>query len=425
MNYQVINFEYNSNFTDIKNKLKTIILECSFKFPIQDLNHLLKGKEWGYRFDDPEEILVLLLQYSDKNEQETLIFDYFNYDTWKKHRVIIRYGRVIDTQIRKSHEFFDIPKDKNEIKMTETSTDNLLYKIRESIQKGYSLFFPLTESVTGFINVEKGLVIRSTGIYEFIGDKVITENSVGLKNTQYYKNDDWELTEKSDIFLSPFISMSDVGGRKILSSSELTILNNMMRDLHSGFLLGALNDPKIKEKILIELNLYKNKIPADVSVIFHLENWDICVIITNEGYYYKYGNITLGSHTYFGSQEPREGYSLTSKHGVYSPSDIRLDTRNHPIITISTTDTVTKLEPLFSDILLAYSVHYILSSIDPSDFEKIDKAKIEKDKIQYELRSIDRDIESLKKKRAELEKSISSRLEKLFENNENECRICK
>ena len=82
-----------------------------------------------------------------------------------------------------------------------------------------------------------------------------------------------------------------------------------------------------------------------------------------------------------GSQEPREGYSLTSKHGVYSPSDIRLDTRNHPIITISTTDTVTKLEPLFSDILLAHNIHYILSSIDPSDFEKIDKAKVEKTKL--------------------------------------------
>lgn len=82
MKYQVVNFEYTSNLTDIKNKLKTIILECGFKFPIQDLNHLLKGKEWGYRFDDPEEILVLL-QYSDKNEQETLIFDYFNFDTWK------------------------------------------------------------------------------------------------------------------------------------------------------------------------------------------------------------------------------------------------------------------------------------------------------------------------------------------------------
>ena len=216
--------------------------------------------------------------------------------------------------------------------------------------------------------------------------------------------------------------MSDIGNRKILSSSELTILSNMMRDLHSGFLLDALNDPKIKEKILIELNLYKKQIPDDVSVIFHLENWDTCVIITNEGYFYKYGNITLDSHTYFGSQEPREGYSLTAKHGVYSPSDIRLDTRNYPIITISTTDTVTKLEPLFSDILLAHSVHYILSSIDPSDFEKIDKAKVEKDKIEYELRSIDRDIESLQKKRAELEKNISSRLEKLFKNNENECR---
>lgn len=367
---------------------------------------------------------MLLLQYSDKNEQETLIFDYFNYDTWKKHRVIIKYGRVINTQIRKSHEFFDIPKDKNIMKNTETSTDNLIYKIRESIQKGYSLFFPLTESITGFLNIEKGLVIRSTGIYEFIGDKVITENSVGLKNTQYYKNDGWELTEKSDIFLSPFISMSDVGSRKILSSSELTILDNMMRDLHSGFLLGALSDPKIKEKILIELNLYKNKIPDSISVIFHLENWDTCVVVTNEGYFYKW-KITLGNHTYFGSQEPREGYSLTAKHGVYSPSDIRLDTRKHPIITISTADTVTKLEPLFSDILLAHSVHYILSSIDPSDFEKIDKAKIEKDKIEYELRSIDRDIESLKKKRAELENSIKDRLEKLFKNNENECRLRK
>ena len=422
MKYQVINFEYESGFTDIKNKLKTIILECGFKFPIQDLNHLLKGKEWGYRFDDPEEILVLLLQYSDKNEQETLIFDYFNYDTWKKHRVIIKYGRVIDTQIRKSHESFDDPNNKNTMKNTETSTESLLYKIKESIQKGYSLFFPLTESITGFLNIERGLVIRSTGIYEFVGDKVITENQVGLKNTKYYTNDNWELSEKSDIFLSPFISMSDVGSRKILSSSELTILDNMMRDIHPGFLLGALNDPKIKEKILIELNLYKNKIPDDISIIFHLENWDICVIITNEGYFYKYGNIILGSHTYFGSQEPREGYSFTSRHGVYSPSDIRLDTRNHPIITISTTDTVTKLEPLFSDILLAHSVHYILSSIDPSDFEKIDKAKVEKDKIQYELRSIDRDIESLKKKRAELEKNISSRLEKLFENNEIKCR---
>ena len=407
MKYQVLNFKYESTLIEIKNKFKVIILECGFKFPIQDLNHLLKGKEWGYRFDDPEEILVLLLQYSDKNEEETLIFDYFNFDTWKKHRVIIKYGRVIDIQIRKSHEFFNNP---NEMK----NTESLLYKIRESIQKGYSLFFPLTESITGFLNVEKGLVIRSTGIYEFIGDKVITENQVGLKNIQYYKNDNWELTEKSDIFLSPFIPMSDIGSRKILSSSELTILDNMMRDIHPGFLLGSLNDPKIKEKILIELNLYKNKIPADVSVIFHLENWDICVIVTNEGYFYKYGNITLGSHTYFGSQEPREGYSLTSKHGVYSPSDIRLDTRNHPIITISTTDTVTKLEPLFSDILLAHSVHYILSSIDPSDFEKIDKAKVEKNKIEYELRSIDRDIESLKMKRAELEK--------LFENNENECR---
>lgn len=111
---------------------------------------------------------MLLLQYSDKNEQETLIFDYFNYDTWKKHRVIIKYGRVINTQIRKSHEFFDIPKDKNIMKNTETSTDNLIYKIRESIQKGYSLFFPLTESITGFLNIEKGLVIRSTGIYEFM-----------------------------------------------------------------------------------------------------------------------------------------------------------------------------------------------------------------------------------------------------------------
>ena len=424
MKYQVINFEYNSNFTDIKNKLKTIILECGFKFPIQDLNHLLKGKEWGYRFDDPEEILVLLLQYSDKNEEETLIFDYFNYDTWKKHRVIIKYGRVIDTQIRKSHEFFDDPKYNNTMKteLTKTCTDSLLYKIKESIQKGYSLFFPLTENITGFLNIEKGLIIRSTGIYEFIGDKVITENQVGLKNTQYYKNDDWELTEKSDIFLSPFIPMSGIGSRNILSFSELTILDNMMRDIHPGFLLGSLNDPKIKEKILIELNLYKNKIPADVSVIFHLENWDICVIVTNEGYFYKYGNITLGSHTYFGSQEPREGYSLTSKHGVYSPSDIRLDTRNHPIITISTTDTVTKLEPLFSDILLAHSVHYILSSIDPSDFEKIDKAKVEKDKIEYELRSIDRDIESLKMKRIELENSIKDRLEKLFKNNKNECR---
>lgn len=419
MKYQVINFEYNFNFTDIKNKLKIIILECGFKFPIQDLNHLLKGKEWGYRFDDPEEILVLLLQYSYKNGEETLIFDYFNFDTWKKHRVIIKYGRVIDTQIRKSHEFFNDPKDKNEMKTVETSTESLLYKIRESIQKGYSVFFPLTENITGFLNAERGLVIRSTGIYEFIGDKVITENQVGLKNTQYYKNDNWELTEKSDIFLSPFIPMSDIGSRKILSSSELTILDNIMKDLRSGFLLGSLNDPKIKEKILIELNLYKNKIPADVSVIFHLENWDICVIVTNEGYFYKYGNITLGSHTYFGSQEPREGYSLTSKHGVYSPSDIRLDTRNHPIITISTTDTVTKLEPLFSDILLAHNVHYILSSIDPSDFEKIDKAKIEKDKIEYELRSIDRDIESLQKRRAELEKSITNRLEKLFENGED------
>ena len=242
---------------------------------------------------------------------------------------------------------------------------------------------------------------------------------VGLKNTQYYTNDNWELTEKSDIFLSPFIPMSDIGSRKILSSSELTILDNMMRDLHSGFLLGSLSDSKIKEKILSELNLYKNKIPDDVSIIFHLENWDICVIITNGGYFYKYGNITLGSHTYFGSQEPREGYSLTSKHGVYSPSDIRLDTRNHPIITISTTDTVTKLEPLFSDILLAHNIHYILSSIDPSDFEKIDKAKVEKNKIEYELRSIDRDIESLKKKIAELEKNISNRLEKLFGNDKN------
>ena len=92
--------------------------------------------------------------------------------------------------------------------------------------------------------------------------------------------------------------MSDIGSRKILSSSELTILDNMMRDLHSGFLLGSLSDSKIKEKILSELNLYKNKIPDDVSIIFHLENWDICVIITNGGYFYKYGNITLGSHTY-------------------------------------------------------------------------------------------------------------------------------
>ena len=425
MKYQVIDFTYNSNFTDIKNKLKIIILECGFRFPIQDLNHLLKGKECGYRFDDPEEILVLLLQYSDKNEQETLIFDYFNYDTWKKHRVIIKYGRVIDTQIRKSHEFFDIPKDENEMKMTETSTENLLYKIRESIQKGYSLFFPLTESITGFLNIEKGLVIRSTGIYEFVGDKVITENMVGLKNTQYYANDNWELTKKSDIFLSPFIPMSDIGSRKVLSSSELTIIENLMENIHSGFLLGSLSTPKIKEKILSELNLYKNKIPDDVSIIFHLENWDICVVVTNEGYFYKYGNITLGSHTYFGSQEPREGHSLTARHGVYSPSDIRLDTRNHPIITISTTDTVTKLEPLFSDILLAHSVHYILSSIDPSDFEKIDKAKVEKNKIEYELRSIDLNIESLQKKRAELEKNISNRLEKFFENNENECRLHK
>ena len=47
MNYQVINFEYESKFTDIKNKLKVIILECGFKFPIQDLNHLLKGKKMG------------------------------------------------------------------------------------------------------------------------------------------------------------------------------------------------------------------------------------------------------------------------------------------------------------------------------------------------------------------------------------------
>ena len=58
-----------------------------------------------------------------------------------------------------------------------------------------------------------------------------------------------------------------------------------------------------------------------------------------------------------------------------------------------------------------------ISQITTKGFENIS--------LGSELKSIDRDIESLKKKRAELEKSISSKLEKLFENNENEYRIRK
>ena len=426
MKYQVVNFEYESGFINIKNKLKTIILECGFKFPIQDLNHLLKGKEWGYRFDDSEEILVLLLQYSYRNEQETLIFDYFSFDTWKKHRVIIRYGRVIDTQIRKSHEFFDELENKNIIK---TNAEELLYKIKENVQEGFSLIFPLYEGLTNFKDKGNALVIRKSGIYRLNSDSFVIISDSYVTFVYTFKDGKWVDAENKEIehgrvFKTPFIPMREVGESVILSTSELEYLKDITLFTEPLFLFKQLTKPWIKNALIDEIRRFLSIIPNHVATVFHLSDpYDICVIAIKDNIYFTYSDIKLGKHTYFGSKKPKEiGYS-NSKHGIYSPSDIKFDTNSYPIITVDTFNIGTNLMPLFElDILLLHKVHHMLSAVSLSDLEEIDEARVEKDKIEYELRSIDLNIESLQKRRAELEKSIANRLEKLFENNENECR---
>ena len=434
MKYQVINFEYESNFTDVKNKLKTIILECGFKFPIQDLNHLLKGKEWGYRFDAPEEILVLLLQYSYRNEQETLIFDYFNFDTWKKHRVIIRQGKIINTQIRKSHEFFDELESKNTMKteLTKTNAEELLYKIKENVQEGFSLIFPFYDGLSDFKDKGNALVIRKSGIYRLNSESFAIVSDSYTTFVYTFKDGKWVDTENKEIehgrvLKTPFIPMKEIGESVILSTSELEYLKDITLSTEPLFLLRQLTKPWVKSALIDEIRRFLSIIPNHVATVFHLSDpYDICVIAIKDNIYFTYSDIKLGKHTYFGSKEPRKIEYSNSRHGIYSPSGIQLDTNNYPIITIDTFNTDTNMMPLFQlDILLLHKVHHMLSVVSLSDLEEIDEARVKKDKIEYELRSIDRDIESLKKKRAELENSIKDRLEKLFENNENECRLRK